>query len=250
MNKIIESSKLCDFFSSKFELIDTKFNDGKFNMDFDYHRTQEVRKRSALPMFRFYGWEPWTVSLGANQKEEELDLVKLQEYSFGIVRRPTGGRAVLHANELTYSVVMNLPDGMTAHDAYREIHIILQRGFNNLGCTLEFEKSQPDFRTLYKDSGSSMACFASSARWEIAHQGRKIVGSAQRVFGRTLLQHGSILLGAGSEQIADVAAIKEEKRDILKKFLLSHSSTLEEAAQRPIDYSECVEALIKVIEEN
>lgn len=249
MNKIINQGKLCDFFSSPFELLDTGINAGQYNMDFDFERSQAVSKKLALPMFRLYGWNPWTVSLGANQREDEIDLKKLNELGFGLVRRPTGGRAVLHANELTYSVVMQLPEGMSAHDAYREIHIILLNGFNKLGCNLEFEKSQPDFRELYKDQGTSMACFASSARWEIAWNGKKIVGSAQRVFGRTLLQHGSILLGEGSEQLADVAAIDEDKRKSLKNYLLRHSSTLEQAANRPINYSECAEVIFDSIYE-
>ncbi|MFC2129831.1 biotin/lipoate A/B protein ligase family protein [Bacteroidota bacterium] len=248
---IINDTKLNELFSGKFELVKHEFNDGKFNMDFDFERTQLCAEDKALPMLRFYGWNPWTVSLGYNQKEDEIDKLKLTEKGFGLVRRPTGGRAVLHADELTYSVVLTLPKHLSVHDVYREIHIILLKGLKKLAAKgLEFEKVQPDFRQLYdKQKEMSVSCFASTARYEIALNGKKVVGSAQRLFGNTLLQHGSILLGSGHEQLAEITKVQsEEKREILRNYILNHSATLEEACDRKISFEECRNSIISIIE--
>ncbi len=236
-------------FNGEFEFIDSGFSDGQYNMDFDILRTREFSNGTELPMFRFYGWKPWAVSLGANQNDSDIDSLTCKSKGYDVVRRPTGGRAVLHANELTYSVVTTLNDELTVHSIYREIHDILLTAFKSLGCReLEFEKSQADFRNLYKDSDMSVSCFASSARYEISFKGRKVVGSAQRLFGKTLLQHGSVLLGKGHEEIASVVnVIDESKKSVLRENILSHSSTLEEASGRKIGYKECLDAIYSVL---
>ena len=244
---IITNNKWNELFGGEFELIDSGFNDGQKNMDFDYERTLSCAKNETLPMLRLYGWDPWTVSLGFNQKEEDISLEKLKMKGFGLVRRPTGGRAVLHANELTYSVVLQIPEGKNAQDIYKEIHILLLEGLQKLEPSdLGFSKAQANFRDFYqKQPGISVSCFASTARYEIEFQGRKVVGSAQRVFGKTLLQHGSILLGKGHEEIADVTNFQdEEKREVLRKYILSHSATLTESCKREISFLECKDCVL------
>lgn len=238
--------KISKLYDLEFEILRHDEKTGKFNMDFDV-----ALKDSGKPAFRIYRWKPWAVSLGANQKKEQIDEEKCRKMGFDIVRRPTGGRAVLHANELTYSVVMPLQDGVTIQDAYRDIHMILKDSFIELGCELDFEKSQADFREFYKSSSMSVSCFASSARYEIAKAGRKIVGSAQRLFGQTLLQHGSVLLGKGHELLADVSTTNSpEQQAKLKDFIIRHSSTLSEAAGREISFEECSDAIMKTIKKN
>ncbi|MFH1050106.1 MAG: hypothetical protein V1779_04140 [bacterium] len=250
MTKLIKNSALNELFGGEFELIDDGLLESQFNMDFDFNRTKEVSKSASLPMLRFYGWKPWTVSLGYNQKSDDIDLDLLMVKEFGFVRRPTGGRAVLHADELTYSVVLKLPEEMTVHDVYRDIHKFLLTGLKTLrDSDLDFEKSQTDIRQFYqKQPGMSVSCFASAARFEIALNGKKVVGSAQRLFGKTLLQHGSILLGKGHEQLADVIKTSgEEKRNSLREYILSHSATLEEALMRKVSFEESKAAIINTI---
>ncbi len=238
------------FLGGEFEFCNTGFSSGRYNMEFDYSRTMAVAKGNAAPMFRVYGWQPWCLSLGFNQKAEDIDKELLAGKGFDLVRRPTGGRAVLHANELTYSVVMNLPKGKAAREAYREIHQILMKAFGALGVKLDYEKSQPVLRDFYSRSEMSVSCFASSARYELEFEGRKIAGSAQRLFGGTLLQHGSILLDSGHEQLADVIKTNSgDKRIALREFTLTHSATLSEAAGRKIGYDECAEAIESVFDE-
>lgn len=247
MQTVIDNPSLFKLFGGKFEFIDSGFATGSYNMEFDTRRTQLVQSGESLPMFRVYGWDPWAVSLGANQNEAEIDSDKCSSLGFDLVRRPTGGRAVLHANEITYSCVLQLHDKLSVHDAYREIHELLVDSFLLMGCKdLDFEKSQPDFKDFYNRSEMAVSCFASSARYEITYKGRKIVGSAQRLFGRTLLQHGSILLDEGHEQIAWVTKSRNpEGPSRLADYIRAHSSTLSESAGRKILYSEAAEAVYK-----
>ncbi len=244
---IIKSGKFAEeVIQNEFEFVNHGYNTGKFNMDFDIEYTKSVEAGTNIPIFRLYGWKPWCLSLGANQKQDEIDSAKCEELGFEIVRRPTGGRAVLHANEITYSVIMPLPYGMTVQDVYREIHTLFVESFSKLGAELDFQKSQPDFKDFYSRESVSVSCFASSARYEIMKDGKKLVGSAQRLLGGTLLQHGSILIGAGHEKLADIANVKSEsKREILRKYISDHSTTLSEVAARPITYTECA----RIIEE-
>jgi lipoyl(octanoyl) transferase len=248
---LIENKKINKIFGQKFEFVDSGYCDGKFNMDFDYQRMLDCTDNICYPIFRLYGWDPWTVSLGANQKESDILEENCREYGLGIVRRPTGGRAVLHANELTYSVVTPLPDSMSVHDAYREIHLILLNAIQRIiPSEIEFQKSQPDLRNFYKTSAMSVSCFASSARYEIEWQGRKIVGSAQRLYNNILLQHGSILLGEGHEILSKVVKANcEEDRIKLEHYILQHSATLSEVAGREIQYKDCADAIIEVLNE-
>ena len=246
MSKNIVSTKFSSLFGDSFEVIDSGLNNGNYNMDFDLERTYTVAKGKALPMFRFYGWDPWTVSLGANQDANEINSIECKNRGYGIVRRPTGGRAVFHANELTYSVVLNLPENFSVSDAYREIHMILLEGLLKFGCQLiNFEKSQPDFRKFYKDKSLSVSCFASSARYELEFEGKKLVGSAQKLYGRTLLQHGSILIGPGHEQIAYLSANQADS-DKLLDYTLSHSTTVSEILNRKVEFDEIKDCLISI----
>jgi lipoate-protein ligase A len=238
-----------EFFNGEFEFINSGYCTGEYNMQFDFNRTIEVSKGSALPMFRLYGWKPWAISLGANQSENDIDKDECARNGIDIVRRPTGGRAVLHADELTYSVVLNIDSNKNAHDYYRDIHLLLLKAFQNFGCCeLDFQRTQSDFRKVYRQEELSVSCFTSSARYEISFKGRKIVGSAQRLFSRTLLQHGSILLGPGHLRLASLLKTdSEKKRNALFDYTKFHSATLEEACGRKISFEEGAEAIKGVL---
>lgn len=250
MMNIIGKDGLNRIMGRQYEIVDSGYADGEENMRFDYNRTMECSEGKALPMLRLYAWKPWCVSLGANQSDGDIDNEACRRSGYDVVRRPTGGRAVLHANEITYSVVCNLPESINVHEAYFEIHQMLVEVFHELGAEeVEFTKSQPDFRSMYKEGGISGSCFASAARYEIELHGRKIVGSAQRLFGRTLLQHGSILLGPGHEEIAFLLKSKyPERQTKMRDFLLEHSATLRQACGRPVEYSDVADAVIRILE--
>lgn len=219
------------------------------NMRLDEERARECAAGRAAPMVRLYGWQPWAVSLGANQREGDIDRALCAERGYDVVRRPTGGRAVLHANELTYCVVVPLGERRTVHDVYRDIHLLVRDAAVALGAQdVEFQKSQPDFRSHYKAPVRSLPCFSSAARYELQWRGKKFVGSAQRLFGTVVLQHGSILLGPGHEHLADVAALQSgEERRRMKDALLTGTATLSEICSRTVSFGECADAFVRQV---
>jgi lipoate-protein ligase A len=164
---------------------------------------------------RFYGWHRPTVSLGYAQPfDRGVDVALAQRLAIPLVRRPTGGRAVLHAGELTYSIAAPADTGALAggvSTSYRRIAAGLRAGLGLLGAEVEVERSGAAPVPAHKGP-----CFSARTRYELSVGGRKLVGSAQRRRDGRLLQHGSILLdapdrrlwgvlGEGSRQAADVS---------------------------------------------
>ena len=231
----------------KFEIIDSGHCTGKFNMEFDLQRVYDVENNSATPMFRIYGWEPWCLSLGHNQSDENIEKDELAKHGFDIVRRPTGGRAVFHSEELTYSLVIKLNEKMNKREAYRISHDILNKAFLGLGIETDFIKSDSDQRDFRKMEGHKESCFGSSARYELEKDGKKIVGSAQRIIGDTLLQHGSVLLSDSHLRIINF--IKSKEKETLLNFLKSKSTSLSEIAGKEITYSQLGKSILNVIEQ-
>jgi lipoate-protein ligase A len=162
--------------------------------------------------------------------------------------------------ELTYSVVVPLTftpndtslscllPNRTPHDVYQAVHLFLQQALTRLGIDeIEFEKTQPNFRALYRSGSIAMPCFASSARYELVYEGRKVVGSAQKLYGNgtVVLQHGSILLDSGHERLADVLRLNSEsEREAIRQLMNDRTATLSEIAGRRISFDECAKAIL------
>jgi lipoate-protein ligase A len=179
-----------------------------------------------VPRLRLYTWEPYTLSLGHHQDESRIDHALLGSRGYGLVRRPTGGRAVFHAEEITYAVAMP-SGGAGVHETYGRISEAICRGLELAGAAgIEFSRTQPDFREHYT-SDDSASCFSASALNELTWRGRKLVGSAQRRYGGVLLQHGSILLGPAHLEIIDLFG-GGAMRDALRERLAARTVTLGE----------------------
>jgi len=212
-------------------------NDGKFNMNRDVELCQAV-STTGVPTLRLYRWKPFTISLGYNQKENVLNLERCNSDDIGIVKRPTGGRAILHAEELTYSVTMRINEKNSAQ-IYNEISEALIFGlrlYDKKLESVELEKNQIDFTSFYK-SHSSIPCFSSSAKYEIKLEDKKLVGSARRVFGNTILQHGSILCGDYHKKLVDYLILSESNLSELKNDLDSKTISIGEITENDVDYS-------------
>ncbi len=225
----------------QFEIINTGAHDGAWNMAFDVERAEALDRGDAGPMLRVYTWNPWCISLGRHQDAGDIDQERVDAAGYHIVRRPTGGRAILHAQELTYSVVMP-SEGRSIMDVYRQISEALTAGLRKLAPDIGIAKSQPDFQKLYKEPGS-IPCFSSSARYEIEFGGRKVVGSAQRRIGSAVLQHGSILIGEAHLALADFLAVDEEVRGQLRQDMLRHTITLSEIAGAAVTVDDVASAV-------
>lgn len=194
---------------------------GTFNMAFD----EALLKRASSPQcppvtyLRFYQWKCPTLSLGFFQKARRVaDLEFCRLSNIPVVRRLTGGKAVLHDRELTYSVVSNDPAFFPFSDiagTYNRIAQALSRGFSHMGVetSLAAEDSRPHQRL-------SPACFTAANHHELLWKGRKLAGSAQRRTRAGFLQHGSILIEFSARQlagclgIADVATMQEHVTDL------------------------------------
>jgi lipoate-protein ligase A len=229
------------------QFLNTGCRTGEFNMKFDERLAQSLVSSGQPFVVRVYGWRPPAISLGWHQNIEEIDLAKCAGACIDVVRRPTGGRAILHSDEVTYSVVM-VASQKSVLSVYQQISEALVRGLSAIGADVSLEKSQPHFPSLYRSS-SSVACFASAARYEIQISGRKLVGSAQRRFARAngeevVLQHGSILLGADHLRMVDFLKGPDEiQRNALRTELAQKTVDLSSALGRTVRFEEVVPAL-------
>ena len=178
---------------SGWRLIRDAPGEGAWNMAVDEAIARAVGRATAPPTLRLYRWRHPTVSLGYGQRwEGALDRDACRRRGVGIVRRPTGGRAVLHAAEITYSAsvpVRGLWGGLTVEESFVRLCTALMAAFRRLG--IETALGPTGAAAL---RGRSAACFDLAGLPAILASGRKLVGSAQRRWESCLLQHGSILL--------------------------------------------------------
>ncbi|HEU0052308.1 MAG TPA: lipoate--protein ligase family protein [Longimicrobium sp.] len=174
--------------SPEWRLIDTPPAEGAWNMAVDEALAASVRAEGA-PVLRFYRWEPACLSLGRNQPARgRYDLAALEARGISVVRRPTGGRAVLHHRELTYSVALPAALLGSPRQAYAAVNRALVEGLRRLGVAAALQPAS-DRRAPVP---SVAPCFAEPVEGEVVAAGRKLVGSAQRVVDGVLLQHGSL----------------------------------------------------------
>ena len=216
--------------------IDTGFNTGKFNMDFDLELVKNFILDS--PILRVYQWKPYCISLGANQDFNSINQKKTESYGLDIVKRPTGGRAILHAEELTYSIVYPLSEAYSPKQFYREINLALKNGLinhNSIFEKIELEHTQPNFPSFYKNEKSTL-CFAVSAMNELNFNGKKVVGSAQRKIGNVILQHGSILCGSFHKSIIEYLNLRDDTIEEMKNEIEETTIELETILNEKIDY--------------
>ena len=169
-----------------------------YNMALDEVLLEWNSEGNFPPVIRFYGWNPATLSVGYFQKaEKEIDFEAVKRNGLGFVRRPTGGRGVLHDKELTYSVIVSedhpeMPKTVT--EAYRVISEGILQGFRELGLDAYFAVPRTEEEKQGLKNPRSAVCFDAPSWYELVVEGRKVAGSAQTRQKGVILQHGSILL--------------------------------------------------------
>jgi lipoate-protein ligase A len=237
----------------QWRLLDTGPADGFTNMAVDEALLEVFAAEGGPTTVRFYSWLPPALSLGyAQSTEREIDPRQCTSLGIDVVRRPTGGRAVLHDHEVTYSLVISANDprvtaGILA--AYLTISQALIRGLAYLGITAELlplRRGVP----LPPDKASPV-CFATPSSYEVAVGGRKIIGSAQRRAHDVIMQHGSIPLSWNLERMRAVfgrSALESGGPQGEPDCRLPMTS-LQEAGGRTYDYAEVVAALTRGIAE-
>ena len=191
------------------KLIKYSVNSGKENMKQDADLLEKsISEQNIEPVFRLYGWSPMCISLGRNQKSDFININNIET-----VRRLTGGRALLHDNEVTYSCILPsqiIPNGESILNSYKYISNILIDFFKTLDIVLSFGNNK-------KISTQHDYCMLLTTGADLCYKNKKIIGSAQYRKKGYILQHGSILFGYNkdllenifNEPISDITTIQE-----------------------------------------
>ena len=222
-----------------FRLLVTEPLDGAQNMALDEALLRSRLGSAAPPTLRLFAWAPPTISLGYGQRlDGRIDVEAAGRMGIGLVRRPTGGSAILHEgpdSEVTYSVAAAAGDFEGADDllgTYRWIGAALCEGLRGLGAPVEMVAVQPS-----DPSRMPAFCFARTGSYELEVAGKKLVGSAQRREGRGFLQHGSVMLAADPDRLRRVFP---GGRDPLEGM-----TTLEAVLGRRPAFEDAVDALVE-----
>lgn len=207
-------------YSERFKMKYVKFGTytGADNMRIDSELLDEaIQNKSKDPVFRLYAWSPKCISLGRNQKDDFIT-----DKDVDVVRRLTGGRALLHDDEITYSYVSPVIEGESVVESYKHISEILIDFFKALGVELDFGENK-------KVSTHFDYCMLLSTGADVCYKGQKIIGSAQYRKQGYILQHGSILFGYDKEflehlfkeEVKGITTVKEILPDMTKEKFVS-----------------------------
>jgi lipoate-protein ligase A len=210
--------------------------DGALNMAIDEAILEAVGHGNVPPTLRLYRWEPACLSLGYAQPASDADCVRLAERGWHLVRRMTGGRAILHVDELTYSVALPIRHALAAGtivESYRRLSVALLRAVEQLGLAV---------RAAPKDAhaaASGPVCFEVPSDYEITADGKKLVGSAQVRKQSAALQHGSLPLTGDVTRIADALAYAgEAARAHTRQRIAERATTFAGAAGFQVTWDE------------
>ncbi|MDN4074719.1 lipoate--protein ligase family protein [Fictibacillus terranigra] len=238
----------------KWLFIDSGNCDPAYNMALDEALLTWHSEGKIPPVIRFYGWNPATLSIGYFQKAEmEINLEAVEKYGLGFVRRPTGGRGVLHDQELTYSVIVteehpNMPKSVT--EAYRVISEGILQGFRNLGLDAYFAIPRTEEEKAGLKNPRSAVCFDAPSWYELVVEGRKVAGSAQTRQKGVILQHGSILLDLDEDKLFDLFLYSSERvRARMQKAFKNKAVAMNQLRETPVTQEEAKKAFRAGFEE-
>lgn len=190
---------------------------------------EAIGRREALPTLRLYAWDPPCLSLGFAQPVADVDCEALARQGWQMVRRPTGGRAILHADELTYSVIAPLDEPRVSGrvlESYRRLSQALVAALERLGLPAQADQEYAPAQGDERVSGA--VCFETPSNYEITVAGKKLIGSAQARRKEGVLQHGSLPLRGDLTRITQALTYPSAAaRDQAAQRLLAHAATLE-----------------------
>jgi len=220
--------------------------DGATNMAIDMALAQCMTLNGHYPVLRVYGWNPPAVSLGYHQKLLDINKDLCRQDGIDVVFRPTGGRAILHGDELTYAVILPKSGyfaGADIHKIYELISRCLISALNSLDFKVSFDRAEATPHDFSRGELSTL-CYAAAIRYEICYQKKKLVGSAQRQFENAILQHGSILIGPYHLELTRYLAQNDaERRRQIREFLENKTVCLNDISNHPVTFSELAVAV-------
>lgn len=210
----------------KIRLIDSGAMCGFYNMALDEAVLKLRAEEKSPDTLRFYRWDVPTVSMGYFQKiHNEIDVEYCKQKGYKVVRRPTGGRAVFHNDELTYSFITGKGNPLILKDVIESYKLIskgLLEGLNLIGIPVITSNKGGELKAV-----DSSACFDTPSWYEIVINNKKLIGSAQTRIKEGLLQHGSLLMSLGIKETVRTLNLPEEKREKVEKILLRKATSLE-----------------------
>lgn len=234
----------------RFRLVDTGALDAALNMGLDEAVLESVARGDSPPTIRFYGWTRPTVSLGYFQRaRKEIDVEAIASADYRLVRRMTGGRAVLHDRELTYSVVVDAEHPLakaSVVESYRLLSAGLRDGFQALGVEAQLVSLADTGEKAKFASAGSAACFDSPSWYELVVAGKKIAGSAQVRAHGGLLQHGALLLELDAEDLFSLLLFRSEpERARLRADFEERAVSVRDLTNRQVTYQEASQAFAR-----
>jgi lipoyl(octanoyl) transferase len=218
---------------------------GAWNMAVDEAILEAVAMKSESPTLRLYDWSPYTLSLGLAQPFSDVDLASIQKHGWDIVRRPTGGRAILHADELTYSICApedNPHVSGNIVESYRRLSTGLLKTLEITGIQADSKpKEESD-----KNQAKNPVCFQHPSDYEITYEGKKLIGSAQARRKKGVLQHGSLPLFGDIGRIVSVLQYPDEaSRKKAREELLQRATTVTSILKKDISWMDMAQAMIQ-----
>jgi lipoyl(octanoyl) transferase len=232
----------------KWYFVDSGHCTPAINMALDEALMKWHRQGDIPPVLRFYGWQPAGLSVGYFQKVKgKIDLEGVQKHGYELVRRQTGGRAVLHDNELTYSVIVS-EDHPDMPESVKEAYLVISKGllegFTNLGIQAEF--AVPEGKL---DVEGSAVCFEEPSWYELIVGGKKAAGSAQTRKRGIILQHGSIPIDVDDVKLFDMFIYKNERiKERARKAFGNKAVAINQIVESPVSFDETKNAFKKGFE--
>lgn len=215
---------------------------GYYNMAVDEALLKSVSASDSVPVLRLYNWQPLCLSLGYGQRLRDADLERISANNWGVVRRPTGGKAILHGDELTYSVSLPKDHDLAQGDvveSYRRISEALLKALRYLGLSPQSEKQAKG------NSGLGAVCFEVPSHYEITSGGKKLIGSAQVRRRDGILQHGTLPLHGDISRICDALAYEtSSEREQAKQQVRQRATTLDSVLGQQISWWDAAECLV------
>ncbi len=216
---------------------------GAYNMALDQAVLEEVGARHAPPTLRFFSWQPACLSLGQAQPAADADLDRLRARGWDLVRRPTGGRAILHTDELTYSIALPDDHPLVAGDivaSYRRLSAALLNGLEQLGLQASADRRLERL----SENSKGPVCFEVPSDYEITSGGRKLIGSAQVRRSGGVLQHGSLPLTGDISRICEALTFPDDAaRATARARVRERATTLEEVLGQTITWEAAAAAM-------
>jgi len=222
---------------------------GAWNMAVDESILEHIGRGASLPTLRLYAWTPACLSLGHAQPFTDVDIARLKSHGWEVVRRLTGGRAILHTDELTYSVIAPSDEPSvegSVLESYNRLAQALLLAVKSLQLPVEMKEYVGQVPSAVQ---LNPVCFEVPSTYEITVNGKKLIGSAQARKREGVLQHGSLPLTGDLARICQALVFENESaRDVASKRLLKRATTVESALGYEVSWEDATQAFIQAFE--